>query len=782
MLKLNGVSKSYITSSNRVDALTDINISFGTNGLVFILGASGSGKTTLLNLIGGLDTSSSGDILINNKKISNDRSSLELYRNNYISFVFQDFNLLPNLTVYENISMVCCEQDFEHAKEKVADILNKVNLGGYENRYPNQLSGGEIQRVVIARALFKNSSIILADEPTGNLNKENSKNVLEILKKISNEKLVIVVSHNEDLAYEYADRIIKLEDGKITHDIIRNEIKNKTDNFEVNNYVISKKNIFKLSFKNLFDKKIRFIISIISIILAFSILSLSLVISGFERPYVDAKNINDNSVEKYIISSNQDHIWIYNSDAEHITQYDGLTYIRNNVIKSIDDVIEMEYELYSGFREIDDESIILSDSNLFAFIESGKLYNISNDQEVLKDEFDFTNINQYYIKDPNKIYISAVYHSYGFNSNDYNVDNPDTIVYDKAKRNLSEQIIFHTEESVYNESYRYFLIGNSEGEFQVSVNKNNISSMVIGLDDIATFSIFNGSYFNDVEYITNAKNIIPGDDEIYLSLDVYNSFFGEKSDYTYYLGTNFPCEELVRAPIHINEKIDIKIIENRNNKEALEIKNLTVKGIIYGRANEIIVSAKNKKKIDNFTTNNIVLVKTSSVKNQYDFLKMVYREYGFFANYFYTERLTAFEDGLSIARFVSNILIPLMIILIVLINTIVISQIVKSKDKENGILRAMGIKKKSILNIYLLQSVFVILISFIISLIIAIIFIKVTNYSLVYKYSPTVSLLLFRYKFAMLILVITVIVNFAISYLSLYNAISKNPIDVIRLR
>lgn len=782
MLTLNRICKSYISKNNQVNALTNINISFGTNGLVFILGASGSGKSTLLNLIGGLDTPTSGTMSINSDKLFSDNSSLEKYRNNYISFIFQDFNLLPNLTVYENISMVCCEKNSEFQKEKVKNILSKVNLNGYEERYPNELSGGEIQRVAIARALLKNSAIILADEPTGNLNKENSQNICNILKSISSDKLIIVVSHNEDLAQKYADRIIKLEDGCIVDDIIINESKNKNVKFLSNEYVISKKNILKLSLKNIFDKKIRFFVSLMSIILAFSILSLSLVISGFERPYIDSKNIDDNYIEKYLITSNQEHNWIYDSTAKNIIQYEDLKYIRNGTIKSIEEVIEMGYDMYPNYREIDNESVILPDYYLYDYVESGKLYYKLNGKEVLKNEFNFESIEQYYIKDTTKIYISGIYHTYFFGNDDLDIDNPNTEAYDKARMNLSEKIIFHTEDSVYTNVHSYFNIGNENGEFLLKVSHGDTNSNITGLNSLHTSSILYSSYFNDIEHIKNKSELVPIENEIYLSLNVYNSIFNEKSNIVYYLGEQYFTGELLRTPVHINETIDLQIIENNELNAKLELNNLVIKGIIVGGEDEIIVSKEIKKKLDDFTINNSILIKTSSVDNQYSFLKFIYNDYGYYANYYYTERLNSFEDDLSVARFISNILVPLMILLIVLINTIVISQIVKSKDKENGILRAIGIKKKSILNVYLLQSIFIILISFIISLVIGIVFINVTNTALIGEYSSSINLLVFRYQYAMIILFVTVSVNFLISYISLHRAISRNPIDVIRLK
>ncbi len=782
MLILNNVYKSYTIKKNTVNALININISFGTNGLVFILGTSGSGKSTLLNLIGGLDTPTSGTISINNDKLLLDNSSLEKYRNQYMSFIFQDFNLLPNLTVYENISIVCCEKNNKLRKEKIKEILHKVNLNGYEERYPNELSGGEIQRVAIARALSRNSSIILADEPTGNLNKENSKNICNILKSISSDKLIIVVSHNEDLAHEYADRIIKLEDGGIIDDIIINEINHKNEKFLSNEYCFSKKNILKLSLKNIFEKKIRFMISLVSIILAFSILSLSLVISGFERPYIDAKNIEDNYIEKYLITSNQENVWIYDSSANNIIQYDDFKYIRNGIIKSIDEVIEIGYDLYPNYREIDNESIILPDYYLYNFAEEGKLYYKLTDREVLKQEFNFGSIDQYYIKNTAIVYIAGVYHTYVFGNDDLDIDNPNTEAYDKAKRDKSEKIVFHTKDSLYTNPHSYFNIGNENGWFTLKVSQGYMTSNITGLNTLEINSVLYSSYFNDVEHIINQSEIVPMENEIYLSLNVYNSIFNEKSDIIYYLGEQYFNGDLLRSPVHINETINLQIIENNELNAKLELNNLVIKGIIVGVQDSIVISKEIKKRIDDFTINNSILIKTSSVDDQYAFLKFIYNKYGYFANYYYTERLNSFEDNLSVARFISNIFVVLMILLIVLINTIIISQIVKSKEKENGILRAIGIKKQSILNVYLLQSIFIIVMSFIISLIVGIVFINATNNVLVGKYSSTISLLVFRYQYAMIILLVIVLVNFLISYVSLHKAISRNPIDVIRLK
>lgn len=203
-------------------ALKNINLLLPNDGLVFVLGKSGSGKSTLLNLIGGLDSITSGKITVDGNDISSLSSSgYADYRNTYIGFIFQDYHLIDELTVYENIKL---SLDLRNAKEKkqISDALKKVGLAGYESRFPTELSGGERQRVAIARAIVKNPKIILADEPTGNLDNKTASSIIELLKKLSKDCLIITVSHNTSDAYAYADRIIELADGKIIGDYTRN--------------------------------------------------------------------------------------------------------------------------------------------------------------------------------------------------------------------------------------------------------------------------------------------------------------------------------------------------------------------------------------------------------------------------------------------------------------------------------------------------------------------------------------------------------------------------------
>jgi putative ABC transport system permease protein len=221
MLELKNVHKYYTTPGQTVKALKGINVSFRKNEFVSVLGPSGCGKTTLLNLIGGLDKYTSGDLIIRGKSTRNFKDKdWDSYRNHSIGFVFQNYNLIPHLTVLENVELALTLSgvSISERKKRAAQVLEKVGLGDKLKSKPNQLSGGQMQRVAIARALINNPDILLADEPTGALDSKTSEQVMDILKEISQERLIIMVTHNSEIAEKYSSRIIRLLDGEITDD------------------------------------------------------------------------------------------------------------------------------------------------------------------------------------------------------------------------------------------------------------------------------------------------------------------------------------------------------------------------------------------------------------------------------------------------------------------------------------------------------------------------------------------------------------------------------------
>ncbi len=221
MLEIKNITKDYATGDEVVHALRDVSISFRESELVSILGHSGCGKTTLLNIIGGLDRYTSGDLIINGKSTTKYKASdWDTYRNHSVGFIFQSYNLIPHQSVLSNVELALTLSGVSKAerRQRAKEALEKVGLGDQLNKKPNQMSGGQMQRVAIARALVNDPDILLADEPTGALDSETSLQIMELVKEIAKDRLVIMVTHNPELAENYSTRIVKLVDGKIVSD------------------------------------------------------------------------------------------------------------------------------------------------------------------------------------------------------------------------------------------------------------------------------------------------------------------------------------------------------------------------------------------------------------------------------------------------------------------------------------------------------------------------------------------------------------------------------------
>ena len=221
MIILDKINKYYYSGTEKIHAVKDLSAVFPDTGLVFILGPSGSGKSTLLNMLGGLDNPDSGDIWIENRKLSSlSKAEKTAYLNSYLGFVFQEYNILKDLSLKENITLALEIQ--KHSRKEInkrfREIINAVELNGLEKRKVNQLSGGQKQRIAIARALIKQPKMIIADEPTGNLDSETSKNIFTLFKELSKNLLIIIVSHDEESAEIFADQIIRMDVGGVDED------------------------------------------------------------------------------------------------------------------------------------------------------------------------------------------------------------------------------------------------------------------------------------------------------------------------------------------------------------------------------------------------------------------------------------------------------------------------------------------------------------------------------------------------------------------------------------
>ena len=308
MLQLKDIVKKYNTGGTEVEVLKKVNISFRESEFVSILGASGSGKTTLLNIIGGLDKYSSGDMLLMGRstKEFTDRD-WDSYRNGTIGFVFQSYNLIGHLSIIENVKLALSISG-ESNKEndiKAKKALEDVGLGDHLYKKPNQLSGGQMQRVAIARALVTNPKVILADEPTGALDSKTSVQIMELIKEISKEKLVIMVTHNPELARKYSDRIVSVKDGEIIEDTKPYIEQEGNNGYELKKTAMTFSSAIKSSFKNLLTKKFRSLMTVVASSIGIISIGLVLAISSGMDKYIQTMQNENLSSMPITISSNQ---------------------------------------------------------------------------------------------------------------------------------------------------------------------------------------------------------------------------------------------------------------------------------------------------------------------------------------------------------------------------------------------------------------------------------------------------------------------------------------------
>lgn len=428
MLTIKNIYKSYGLKDSKYSVLKDINLSFRPNEFVAILGPSGSGKTTLLNILGGLDQYDSGDLIINGKSTKKFKDKdWDSYRNKSVGFIFQSYNLISHISILSNVEMCLTLRNTSKsvARKKAIEALERVGLKDHMHKKPNQLSGGQMQRVAIARALVNNPDIILADEPTGALDSKTSTQIMELIKDISKDKLVIMVTHNENLADIYASRIIKLSDGVIISDSNPYETKEEPDLYTLPKTKMSLLTALGLSLNNIKTKKGRTLLT--SFAASIGIIGISLVLAlsnGFQIQIDDfEKNTltqmpiyitpeatdlksemalelgngedeypSDNIIKKYqytvanahknkitsdyinyINSINNDYLngigYGYNANMNVIIKNDTIDYFNNNYIETsfstngTSDIIKENYDLLSGrYPKNSNEALLIVDT------------------------------------------------------------------------------------------------------------------------------------------------------------------------------------------------------------------------------------------------------------------------------------------------------------------------------------------------------------------------------------------------------------------------------------
>lgn len=403
MIELKDIKKIY--KLNNLEVLKGINLKFSDLGFSCVLGPSGCGKTTLLNIIGGLDRFSGGDLIIDGKNTKNYKENdWDHYRNENIGFVFQDYNLINHLSIYKNVelSLTLTGIKKEERKKRVLEALDMVGLLNRKNTLPKYLSGGERQRVAIARAIVNNPKIILADEPTGSLDSATSIEILEILKEISQKHLVIMVTHNEEFAYKYGNRIIKLLDGYVISDennqpeenIIKEERITKHKKMSFFNAIL-------LSFKNLLSKWPRSILTILAGSIGIIGVSLVLAVSSGVTNYI--KDIQKVALGNYPITvtssvKSSPSVSVY-EDKEEFPKDNIISVVKGDTLYEHINVIEDEF--FDYFDELDKNlyswvnynrtikmNILYKTGDNYGKVSTSYLYEMIDNFDIINDNYD----------------------------------------------------------------------------------------------------------------------------------------------------------------------------------------------------------------------------------------------------------------------------------------------------------------------------------------------------------------------------------------------------------
>ena len=497
MLRCENIIKDYPTSEEVVHALKGVSLSFRNNEFVSILGQSGCGKTTFLNIIGGLDHYTSGDLIINGKSTRNYKDKdWDTYRNHKIGFVFQSYNLIPHQSVLSNVELALTLSGVgkEERKKRAIEALTKVGLKDQIYKKPTQLSGGQMQRVAIARAIVNNPDIILADEPTGALDSSTSIQIMEILKEISKDKLVIMVTHNPELAQKYSSRIIRLSDGEVISD------SNPYNEFEeLNNSQIDKKTnmsfktALSLSLNNLMTKKARTIL--VSFAGSIGIIGIALILSL------------SNGVQSYIDSVESDTMTAYPIQIQSTTM----------------DMTSM-MEAMAGKEETSNEQR-----------EDNQIYTRSFVNDVLESiasskQNNLEELKKYIESEQGKELrenTRAIEYSYGLNLNVYNEDTDSGLIQVSPnglidKLGMSDMVDLRSQfmagTSDANEVWLQLPDSNTlkESEFELLEGSwpQNYNEVVIGVDsdnNITDYALYSLGLLNQDEVVDSYNKILQGD-------------------------------------------------------------------------------------------------------------------------------------------------------------------------------------------------------------------------------------------------------------------------------
>ncbi len=841
MIELKNVSKSYrLANGIEKKALNCVSLNFPDTGLVFVVGKSGSGKSTLLNIIGGLDKEDSGEVVIDGKSLKHFKNEdYDYYRNEYIGFVHQEANLIPDYNVYENIMISLKLKGMKISYEDCDKLLDYLSLNGLGNRNINELSGGEKMRVSIARALVKNPKILICDEPTGALDLETGNQIFKILKSVSKNRLVIVVTHDINNAKTYGDYLIQIDNGSI----ISNNLVCETlpsASFRSTRSKLPFKEKFRFAFKNLFNNKVKMFFSLLLTFLSFVFLLIALNFNNVDIAYTQSIVLNDLGynkvlIKKYDYDSNNIHYDSYftNENVKSLSNVLGENYVRKYRIQHNGNYLEFNYNYENMLAKngYSHDAYYYHDSNKDRFVVyNGEDYDIIGRKPIEADEImihsyladlfmhvGIMSDGSYYYPKSYEELLDNKYIDFGnYKLKVVGIISDDLEEYEYAKNleSYARMISYSAITGamiIKDKKYEKFLNVIVEPSYNIYVSEKFLDSnnykkdtimanavLIVNDKNLKTYAI--GSYLTNEIMIYNGNDYSTinrlDDNEIILNTKYLNVISNGKysSKLKEYLNENkdknendFLVEYMKDIDI-INKDVSIEFVKKESYMKISKYDSLKVKGISL--SNDIIYVSNNigSEALTENVLNTEIEVSDSDDKKLENILrafptnshnKNLIKNSSFMSSTYVSYNLNFLFGSIDTYDIVFLMLTGIFAVIgfIVILNYSF--SIIRDNTKTIGILRAMGTTKRDINNIFLYQNLFVFLFSYIISVIFVLCLkIYANNFiSNLYDY----NLIVFPLSFKILLVTggLSLIIIF-IANLFIANKVSSlNPVDAI---
>ncbi len=808
MVVLDNVSKRYVSKTKqKVDALRGVRFELASTGMVFILGKSGSGKSTLLNLLGGLDSPTAGEIIVDGVRMKNfKQKDYDSYRNSYVGFIFQEYNLLGDLNVKQNIELALQLSKEKDVDQTVSDAMRQVELNDeYLKRNVNELSGGEKQRVAIARCIVKESKMILADEPTGNLDSATGESIWNILKTLSRSKLVVVVSHDRESAEKYADRILEISDGEIVSD----SGEQPKDERPASPFVATKKRLpfavcLKLGLNNMKQHKVRSVFTVLLSVFSLAALlitemclcispqrSVVQFIKQHDIPYFSVCQLGNRSESGYV-----------NPD---LMKSEALDYIGQNCNSLVDGIVENKQDVldfglnFAGdASELDSNSCYITEYQLN--LNKKCLFVEVNGEMVSYDEEEFS-VEQLVGK---RIDCSDLFTPQN--------DNYPTLAgvirteqYGTDAYILPQVFAREDFESRHKDEWKSYVVNKYDSYTRFIYGKGNTYIYTdIGL--VSSQSYENGKIITaDCTVGKAAKTngeILLDDDEIVLSYELYAQLFTNRKTKYGYIDEKY--QNVRDIPQQLGQSFELKLFDDKTGKTIANLGEYRLAGVYFqnyptntsmtGNISHFYAifnekTMRNLWKDIHFQT---VCIRADSIRNLQTFAHKLEKRYNAVINSAGNDRGEeyGYEDVTVVtflfAKEIKSILIIvgvlggvlLFFMLLMVVNLITFS--VTDRIREIGMLMGLGASKRDIYNIFILEALTVSAFNFVIVLCVIYALAAVLNVAFSKIFIRVVPFFCVEY--------ITIAVAFVISFgfillaawLPLRKIAKLNPIDAIK--